>query len=306
MAEHAPATPPSELEIAIDRYLGQLRRENVSAHTIRAYAGDLTQFVDFLAGAGNIPAPAELDLLIMRRWLASLYSRSLKAVSLRRKLAAVRSFLQFAVREGETPKNPAKLLRTPKAPKELPRIMTEEQANRLLDDAQSGKLDRPSAIRDAAILELLYGCGVRVSELAGLNVENLDLKERWILVRGKGKKERQVPVPTKAAEALARYLVQRPTAPGQRAVFLNRAGGRLTDRSVRRLVKLYATRLMSDDGVHPHSFRHAYATHLLSDGADLRSIQELLGHASLSTTQQYTQVSLADLMAIYDKAHPKA
>ncbi len=153
---------------------------------------------------------------------------------------------------------------------------------------------------------MLYGCGVRVSELVGLDVTDLDLGEGWITVRGKGRKERQVPVPGKAAQALAEYLGRRRAPPGETAVFLNRAGRRLSDRSVRAIVKLYATILLGDPSMHPHTLRHAFATHLLGEGADLRSIQELLGHARLSTTQKYTQVSLADLMAVYDKAHPKA
>jgi integrase/recombinase XerC len=153
---------------------------------------------------------------------------------------------------------------------------------------------------------LLYGCGVRVSELAGLNLHDLDRAERWLRVRGKGRKERQVPMPGKAAEALERYLAERPVVRDQLAVFLNHRSGRLSDRGIRGIVKLYATFVNGDPSIHPHSFRHAYATHLLADGADLRAIQELLGHARLSTTQKYTQVSLTDLMKVYDSAHPKA
>jgi integrase/recombinase XerC len=182
--------------------------------------------------------------------------------------------------------------------------MTTEQANALLDGVAAGKLERPHPARDLAILELLYGCGVRVSELVGLNLDDLDRGERWLRVRGKGRKERQVPFGGKAADALERYLAER--ASGEQALFLNHRGGRLTDRGVRGIIKLYATLIAGDSSLHPHSFRHAFATHLLSDGADLRSIQELLGHARLSTTQKYTQVSLTDLMAVYDRAHPKA
>jgi integrase/recombinase XerC len=153
---------------------------------------------------------------------------------------------------------------------------------------------------------LLYGCGVRVSELAGLSLHDVDRSEHWLRVRGKGRKERQVPLPGKAAEALERYLDERPVARDQPAVFLNHRGGRLSARGIGGIVKLYATLVSGDPSIHPHSFRHAYATHLLADGADLRAIQELLGHARLSTTQKYTHVSLTDLMAVYDKAHPKA
>jgi integrase/recombinase XerC len=229
----------------------------------------------------------------------------LSAVSLRRKVAAVRSLFRFLVKEGVIPSNTARLLATPKVPKTLPRVMTQEQANRLLDEAAEQE-EKPNLARDVAILEVLYGCGIRVSELTGLNLEDLDLAERWIRVRGKGKKERQVPCPSKAAAALERYLSARKAAAGERAVFVNRFGGRLTARGVRNIVKFYATLLAGDSSVHPHSFRHAFATHLLSDGADLRSIQELMGHARLSTTQKYTKVSLEDLMAVYDRTHPKA
>jgi integrase/recombinase XerC len=198
------------------------------------------------------------------------------------------------------------MVRTPKAPRKLPEVMNQEQANSLLDGVGEGKLERPFPARDRAIFEILYGCGLRVSELAGLNLEDLDRAERWMRVRGKGRKERQVPLPRKAADALERYLDERPVVRDQPAVFLNHRNGRLTTRGIHGIVKLYATYLSGDPSIHPHSFRHAYATHLLADGADLRAIQELLGHARLSTTQKYTQVSLVDLMAVYDKAHPKA
>ncbi|MBV8903426.1 MAG: tyrosine-type recombinase/integrase, partial [Acidobacteriia bacterium] len=164
----------------------------------------------------------------------------------------------------------------------------------------------PSKERDLALLELLYGCGIRVSELVGINLEDLDLREGWLRVRGKGNKEREVPVGGRAVAAVERCLVSRSCEPKERALFLNSRGGRLSDRQVRRLVKLYALLVTGDSTIHPHSMRHAYATHLLNDGADLRTIQELLGHARLSTTQKYTQVSIKDLQAVYDRAHPKA
>jgi integrase/recombinase XerC len=213
------------------------------------------------------------------------------------------------------PINVARLLRLPKAPQKLPVVMTAEQMNTLLDDVAAGKLERPHPSRDRALLEVLYGCGVRVSEMAGLNLDDLDRgsssgagapPEAWMRVRGKGKKERQVPLPGQAAAALERYLAERPVVTGEPAVFLNHRGSRLSVRGIHGIVKLYATALCGDPSVHPHGFRHAYATHLLAAGADLRAIQELLGHARLSTTQKYTQVSLTDLMKVYDKAHPKA
>jgi integrase/recombinase XerC len=242
--------------------------------------------------------------LKIREWLASLYDHKLTVVSVRRKLAAVRVFFRFLVREGLAPMNAPRLLRTPRAPKKLPDVMTTEQANALLDGVAAAKVERPHPARDLAILELLYGSGLRVSELVGLNLDDVDRTERWLKVRGKGRKERQVPFGGKAADALDRYLEDR--AGRDTALFLNHRGGRLTDRGVRGIIKLYATLIAGDSSLHPHSFRHAFATHLLSDGADLRSIQELLGHARLSTTQKYTQVSLTDLMATYDRAHPKA
>jgi len=291
---------PSPLAQQIGRFLDAQRRENVSPHTLRAYSADLRQL------AGCVPGELEkIDLTALRGWLAHLYRQGLSPVSMRRKVAAARSFFQFLTREGLIGLNLARLLSTPKTPKTLPRVMTAEQTNNMLD-AAGGRQERSSLARDLAILEVLYGCGLRVSELTGLNLEDADLSEGWLLVRGKGRKERQVPCPSKARAALERYLAVRRAGPGEKAIFLNRSGRRLTDRSVRNLVKYYATLLAGDSSIHPHSFRHAFATHLLSDGADLRSIQELLGHARLSTTQKYTKVSLEDLMAVYDKSHPKA
>ncbi len=306
MSDGAPSHGLSPLAEDMVRFLEELRRENLSENTLRAYASDLHQFLEYVS-AQKPPGlrPESISLLMLRGWLACLYERQLSPVSLRRKVAALRSFFRFLVREGRADVNTARLLSTPKAPKTIPRVMTPEQTANLLD-AAAGRDERPQLARDVAILEVLYGCGLRVSELSGLNLQDTDLAERWLRVRGKGRKERQVPMPSKAAAALERYLAGRRAEPGEKAVFLNRLGSRLTARSVRSIVKFYATLLAGDSSVHPHSLRHAYATHLLSDGADLRSIQELLGHARLSTTQQYTKVSLADLMAVYDRSHPKA
>jgi integrase/recombinase XerC len=297
--------PTSDLEHQVRRFVEELVRNNASPHTIKSYESDLRQFVDYFSPPGvEPPAPSEFDVLKIREWLAGLYDHKLSPVSIRRKLAALRVFFRFLVREGLAPVNTPRLLRTPKSPKKLPDVMSTEQTNALLDGVAAGKLERPHPARDVAILELLYGCGIRVSELVGLNLDDLDRTERWLRVRGKGRKERQVPFGGKAAVALERYLEGR--SGHEQALFLNHRGGRLTDRGVRGIIKLYATLIAGDSSIHPHSFRHAFATHLLSDGADLRSIQELLGHARLSTTQKYTQVSLTDLMAVYDKAHPKA
>jgi len=295
------------LALETSRYLQELAREGASSHTIDAYAADLRQLLFFLSPPDLAPPePEAIDLLLLREWLAGLYRDELTAVTIRRKLAAVRGLFAFLLREGVVRVNVARLVRTPKAPKTLPEVMSAEQANTLLDGVSIGKLERPFPARDRAIFELLYGCGVRVSELAGLDLHDIDRTEHWLLVRGKGRKERQVPLPGKAAEALDRYLAARPVVREEPAVFLNHRGNRLTTRGISGIVKLYATLISGDPSIHPHSFRHAYATHLLADGADLRAIQELLGHARLSTTQKYTQVSLTDLMAVYDKAHPKA
>jgi integrase/recombinase XerC len=297
----------SELAHQIERYLAELARTGVSAHTARAYAADLAQFLDYLSPPELAPPePPAIDVLILREWLASLYRDGLTAVTIRRKIAAVRGLFRFLLREGVIPVNVARLVRTPKTPRTLPDVPSAEQVNTLLDAVAAGQIERPHPARDRAIFEVLYGCGLRVGELAGLNLDDIDRGEGWLRVRGKGRKERQVPLPRKAKDALDNYLAERPISRDERAVFLNHHKKRLSDRGMRGIVKLYATLLAGDSSLHPHSFRHAYATHLLADGADLRAIQELLGHARLSTTQKYTQVSLTDLMAVYDKAHPKA
>ncbi|MFN0169246.1 MAG: tyrosine recombinase XerC [Bryobacteraceae bacterium] len=299
--------PASELETAIESYLAELRRQNASSHTLEAYGGDLHQFLRYFSPPGEEPPPLkEFDTWKIREWMAHLYDQKLTAISIRRKLAAVRALFKHLVRQGELPLNPARLVRTPKAPKTLPAVPTAEQTNTLIDQVAEDKLNRPFPVRDLAIFELLYGCGLRISELLGLDLNDLDLRERWLRVRGKGKKERLVPYGHRAGAALENYLAVRAAAAGEPAVFVNFRGQRLTTRGARGIVKAYAVALTGDPSIHPHSFRHAYATHLLADGADLRAIQELLGHARLSTTQKYTQVTLTDLMAVYDKAHPKA
>jgi integrase/recombinase XerC len=297
----------SELEQQIGRYLDELKRQNASPHTLRNYEADLRQLLDYFSPPGATPpAPAEFDVPALREWLGDLYRKGLSAVSVRRKLASVRSWFKFLLRDGVVAVNVARLLRTPKAPQTLPRVMSEDQAKHLIDGVGDRKFGRPYPERDRAIFELLYGCGIRVSELAGLDLDDIDFSERWLRVRGKGRKERQVPYGGKAQEALERWLAARSAAGPERALLLNHRGRRLSDRAIRAIVRFYAGLVAGDPSIHPHSFRHAYATHLLADGADLRAIQELLGHASLSTTQKYTQVSLAGLLAAYDKAHPRA
>ena len=297
----------SELAASITSFLERLQRENASVHTVRNYDADLRQFLGYLTRGGlEPPLPAEIDQLLLREWLADLHVQALSRPTIRRKLAAVRSLFEHMLREGKIPVNRAKLLTTPKMPKTLPAVPTEQQTNSLIEQVGEDKLERPFPARDLALFELLYGCGLRISELCGLNIDDFDLGDGWVRVRGKRKKERQVPVPGKALAALNAYLEDRAAAPAERAVFVNHRGKRLTERGARGILKMYAIALAGDSGLHPHSLRHAYATHLLSAGADLRAIQELLGHASLSTTQKYTQLSLLDLMKVYDKAHPRA
>ncbi|MBV9157244.1 MAG: tyrosine recombinase XerC [Acidobacteriaceae bacterium] len=296
------------LKECISKYLAELERRGASKHTLRNYASDLDQFVTYFEPPGETaPEVEELTIALVREWLASLYDQGLTVVTIRRKIAAVRAMFKFLRQGGVLSQNVATRLRTPKVSQRLPEVMSAEKTNNLLDAIEAGDgVEKPSHERDLAFLEVLYGCGIRLSELVGINLEDFDLREGWLRVRGKGNKERQVPVGGRAIAAIEQYLGVRPAAPGERALFVNSRGTRLGDRQVRRLVKLYALVITGDSTVHPHSFRHAYATHLLSDGADLRAIQELLGHARLSTTQKYTHVSLKDLQAVYDQAHPKA
>ena len=297
------------LAAEVGRFLESLARANLSLHTRRSYASDLKQFAEYFSLSGRAaPAPSEFDALKIREFMAASYRRGNSNRSVARKLSALRSFFDFLVREGVIPHSPAKLVATPKTPKTLPAVMTAEETNALIDGLprqEGNDKDAARLARDRLIFELLYGSGLRVGELVGLNLDDLDRGERWIRVRGKGRKERLVPFGRTAGEALDRYLQAR-SATDQRALLLNSRRGRLTARSVERIVKRYALALMGDPSLHPHSLRHAFATHLLSDGADLRAIQELLGHASLSTTQKYTQLSLEELMKIYDRSHPKA
>ncbi|MBN9658147.1 MAG: tyrosine-type recombinase/integrase [Acidobacteria bacterium] len=299
--------PMSELQRWIESYLAELTRVNSSVHTVRNYQTDLEQFAAYFSRGGLAPPePKDFEQLMLREWLADLYTQNLARTTIRRKLAAVRGLFDHCLRQGIITLNRAKLLTTPRMPKSLPDVPTEEQTNTLIDEIAKGKLERPARKRDLALFELLYGCGLRISELVGLDTNDFDMAEGWVRVRGKRKKERQVPIPGKAMAALRACLEARHPAEGEMAVFLNHRGLRLTDRGARGIVKMYSIALAADSSLHPHSLRHAYATHLLSAGADLRAIQELLGHASLSTTQKYTQLSLTDIMRVYDKAHPRA
>jgi len=300
----------------IDRYLNYLRYErNASPHTIRNYQSDLQQFHDYLKG-GDPQAAVDvrsIDALRIRGFLAFLFEREKKKTSIARKLAAVRAFYKFLAKDHVLAENPAATVSTPKLDKTLPRIMTEEEMNSFLDRlAEAVQTGDPRMRRDRAILELLYASGLRVSELVGLDLRSVSFGDGMLLVRGKGRKERIVPFGSKAKQALNEYLPVRERIlmegkkGGQAALFLNARGDRLTTRSVDRLVKQYVRTYGPNVKVSPHSLRHAFASHLLTEGADLRAIQEMLGHRSLATTQKYTQVSIKQLMEVYDKTHPKA
>ena len=314
----------------IEKFANYLRYErNVSPATIHNYRGDLELFRAFLTPPGEkTMALQQVDARIIREFVGWLYDRKMQKVSVARKLAALRTFFKFCVRERITKQNPARLVSTPKIPKRVPRVLTAEEMNGFLDTlagAAAGKKQAPRRknqsaqdaklipCRDRAILELLYASGLRVSELVGLTLGNLDRPGQMVRVLGKGRKERVVPYGGKAQQALEAYLPLREkllahprTKADPTAVFLNHRAGRLTSKSVRVIVKAYARLANVNWNLHPHSLRHAFATHLLADGADLRAIQELLGHVSLSTTQRYTQASIEQLMAVYDKAHPHA
>jgi integrase/recombinase XerC len=301
----------------IHRYLEHLHGERRSSpETLRAYEHDLSSFLEFLARdflgkeAADI-RPEEVDALAVRSFLAAMTRKGLAKTSQGRTLSAVRSLFRFACREGVLAANPAQGVRTPKAPKTLPRHLRPGEVENLIE-APDG--DEPLVRRDRAILELLYAAGLRVSELVGLDWQDVDLKARVVRVMGKGGKERMVPFGRPAAEALRRWLepwegVRGPgkgEKGGGEPVFLNTFGGRLTDRSVRRVIDKWVDAAAVARGVHPHTLRHTFATHLLENGADLRAIQELLGHSSLSTTQKYTHLEVDRLLSVYRDAHPRA
>jgi integrase/recombinase XerC len=316
---------------AIERFMQYLRYErNSSPGTLREYRRNLQQFEAFLTPPGEKTLPlGEIDHRIVREYISSLYDRRLEKASVALQLASLRSFFKFCIREKFARTNPASLVSTPKLAKRVPRVLTAEELNRFLDNLGSGapkksrrgraptlRSEEESKLilkRDRAILELLYASGLRVSELAGLDLGDVDRRGQMLRVLGKGRKERVVPYGEKAQTALEAYwpvrdeiLAHPRTKPDAEAVFLNHLGGRLTARSVHSIVKKYVRLANVNWDLHPHSLRHAFATHLLADGADLRAIQELLGHASLSTTQRYTQASIRQLMEVYDKAHPHA
>jgi len=276
---------------------------NVSPHTLAAYASDLAQFAEFVRREqGGRAEVGGVDHLLIRRWLALLHKDHRKS-SIGRKLAALRAFFKYLVREGRLAKNPAELVSTPKKEKRVPFHLTIDEVTALVESPRDGGL---LPLRDRAILETLYSCGIRVSELTGLDVGAVDLEEGLMRVLGKGGKERVVPIGRQAREAAAAYLQARNDPSPDAPFLLNARGGRLTSRSVARTLDKYILKLATVRKISPHTLRHTFATHMLEAGADLRAIQELLGHASLSTTQKYTHVSIDRLMEVYDKAHPKA
>jgi integrase/recombinase XerC len=283
------------------RYLGDER--NVSPHTLKGYRTDLEQFHAFLQKEkGADASPSDVSHLLIRRYLARIGSGREKS-TLGRKLAAVRSFFKYLVREDRLAKNPAELVSTPKKEKRVPFHLNIDEIVGLVEAPRGNEL---RIFRDRAILETLYSCGIRVSELTGLNVGQVDLIGGTVKVLGKGGKERIVPVGNHARSAIAAYLDARNRPSHDAPLLLNARGGRLTSRSVARTIDRYIEKMATRKKVSPHTLRHTFATHLLEGGADLRAIQELLGHASLSTTQKYTHVSVDHLMEVYDNAHPKA
>jgi integrase/recombinase XerC len=292
------------MQHAITQFIRYLATErNVSGHTLAAYRSDLEQFREFVGRERGDGAAADMvDHLFIRRWLAFLHKDHKKS-SIGRKLAAIRSFYKYLLREGKVAKNPAELVATPKKEKRVPFHLTIDEVIALVEAPRGADLP---TLRDRVILETLYSCGIRVSELTGLDVAALDLEEGLVRVLGKGSKERIVPLGSYARQAIASYLARRGNPPAAAPLLLNARGGRLTSRSVARIVDKYILKLATVKKISPHTLRHTFATHLLEGGADLRAIQELLGHASLSTTQKYTHVSIDRLMEVYDKAHPKA
>jgi integrase/recombinase XerC len=302
------------LEEYLKQFLEHLRYErNVSQHTLRNYSSDLEQFRTHLAAIGSLQIHVgEIDHLTIREWMSSLHSLNKKKTSIARKIASLRTFFQFLVREGVIENNPAKLVATPKIERKLPNHLSMEDSVRFIE---SPDLNTDLGKRDRAILEFLYATGMRVGELVTLNLRDIDFREKLVRVTGKRKKQRILPFGEPSLQALMFYLNEAratflnncpPTERDDQAVFLNYQGTRITTRSVGRMVDKYIKLTADIHDISPHSLRHSFATHLLDSGADLRDIQELLGHARLSTTQIYTHVSMEKLIEVYDKSHPNA
>ncbi len=306
------------MEQLLDQFLDHLRYErNLSEHTLRNYRSDLDQFLNYVAppdaetGKRTEPPVTQIDHLTIREWLATLHSAQRKKRSVARKLAALRTFFQFLVREGLVELNPAKIVSTPRLEKKLPKHLSIEETVKFIETPD---IQTDLGKRDRAMLELMYATGIRVSELTKLNVGDIDFKNKLIRVSGKRRKQRIVPFGEPALEALKAYLEVRlqflKNAPATQqdpaALCLNYQGTRITTRSVGRMVEKYIRTCAGMHNISPHALRHSFATHLLDSGADLRDIQELLGHSRLSSTQIYTHVSMQKLIEVYDKSHPKA
>ncbi|MGH9512324.1 MAG: tyrosine-type recombinase/integrase [Terriglobales bacterium] len=294
----------TEVEVAVDRFLRTLGQRNASKHTAKAYATDLEKFSEHIGRTGL----RKVDHLTIRGFLSQLYGHGLSKTSVARALAAVRSLYRWLAQEGIVEQNPAALVSTPKLSKKLPRVPTVEEMNRVLDaDMPEGAFPE----RDRLMFELLYGCGIRNSEMVDINVHDIRLSDEVILIRGKGKKERYVPFGDAVRGALALYSPARQKILDEkkkntRTLLINLRGGELTTRSVGRIVKKIAVTSGLSPEVHPHTLRHAFGTHMLEEGADLRAIQEMLGHERLSTTQRYTQLSMKHVLQVYDRTHPRA
>ncbi|HEX3352076.1 MAG TPA: tyrosine recombinase XerC [Terriglobales bacterium] len=293
------------VEKAISQFLQSLRQRNASSHTVKAYSGDLREFAAYAGSRGW----KQIDHVTIRGFLSHLYEKGLGKTSVARSLAAVRSLYRWLAQEGVVDQNPAALVSTPKLPKKLPRVPTIEEMNGMLD----GNMPEVAAFpeRDRLMLELLYGCGIRNSELIGIDLDDIRASSEAILIRGKGKKERYVPFGSSVTAALAAYFpARRQKLEGRKknssALLLNWRGSRLTTRSVGRIIKKIAVAKGLSPDVHPHTLRHAFGTHMLEEGADLRAIQEMLGHERLSTTQRYTQLSIKHVLQVYDQTHPRA
>jgi integrase/recombinase XerC len=303
----------SPLDELVADYLNMLANErSASAHTLRAYRRELENFSAWMRESYAECAIDRIEHTQIRAYLGTLYERGLSKPSAARALAAIRSWFKWLARVGQIEQNEAALVSTPKLPKHLPRVPSIEQMNRVVDSVQDDAASWPA--RDRAILEMLYGCGIRNAELTGLDLEDIHWANEAVLVRGKGRKQRYVPLGDAAAQALRAYLAERSARMSAaqvetRALFVNlqlRGQARLTTRSVGRIVKRIAILRGLSSDVHPHTLRHAFGTHLLEEGADLRAIQELLGHERLSTTQRYTQLTTAQLTEVYDRTHPRA
>ena len=299
--------PVGPVARGVARFLRALESERrASRHTVKAYTLDLGRFAEYIGPADGWDS---IDHIRIRGFLSSLYEKRLSKTSVARALAALRSLYRWLAREGVVEQNPAALVATPRLPRKLPRVPTVEEMNTVLDGAMPEQAAFPE--RDRVLLELLYGCGIRNSELVGLDLDDIRWSQEALLVRGKGRKERIVPFGDAAKAALAAYLPVRNeelAAAGKttRALLINRRAGRLTTRSVGRIVKQIAVAKGLSPDVHPHTLRHAFGTHMLEEGADLRAIQELLGHERLATTQRYTQLSVRHVLSVYDKTHPRA